>query len=190
MEPYLGEIHMFAGDYEPENYAFCDGRLLQISQYGGLYSILGTQYGGDGRTTFALPDLRGRVPVGVGVYTTLGAMPGSEGVSLPAAKIPAHSHGIQMQIAPGIKTTTDQGDVVVPDAECRLATGFSTDYQIEIENYRTPETGTEDVSLGGMSIGGGVSLANAGQGLPHDNMQPGLVVNFIIAIEGTYPLRS
>ena len=100
MEFALGQIYMFGGNFAPRNWAFCDGQLLPINQYQALYSILGTTYGGDGRTTFALPDLRGRMPVGVGQsqgthYVNQGEKSGVEDTILEVQTLPSHTHHIQ-----------------------------------------------------------------------------------------------
>ncbi len=108
-DQYVGEIRLFAGDYAPENWAFCDGRLLSIAEYQMLYSLIGTTYGGDGVSNFALPDLRGRVPVSQGNLTTpsgtvafhIGQMGGKESVTLTANTIPAHTHMAAVQSGSG-----------------------------------------------------------------------------------------
>ena len=109
-EPFVGEIRMFAGNFAPRGFAFCDGQLLAISQNDALFALLGTTYGGDGRTTFALPDLRGRVPVHAGsgpglTRRTLGQRAGSEQETLTLSQIPAHNHNMRALDKPGGKAT-------------------------------------------------------------------------------------
>jgi microcystin-dependent protein len=159
-DQFIGEIRMFAGNFAPREWAFCDGRLMPISQYQALYSILGTTYGGDGRTDFALPDLRGRVPLhpGSGPGLTerrLGEEGGSEQVTLSEAEIPGHSHGV---------TAAGDGQTV------RSLSYFGTQTEVPQQT-----TGVTDPTGGGQ---------------PHDNMPPFQAVNFIIAIQGMYPSRS
>src|SRR3569623_1528496 len=114
MDNFLGEIRMFAGNYAPEDWHFCDGSTLQINQFDALYALLGTTYGGDGRVTFGLPDLRGRAPVHKGTGTglppvTLGQKGGSETVSLPAANLPPHTHPLNAVNAPATTNTPGNG---------------------------------------------------------------------------------
>lgn len=174
-EPFIGQITMFGGNFAPRGWAFCDGQLLPISQNTALFSILGTTYGGDGRTTFGLPDLRGRVPMGPrnGPGLTprqLGERAGTEAVTLNVDQIPGHSHV----------------------AQCVAPAGNSND---AVNNYWADDAG---VSSGTYHTGAGVSLsamnsnaiANTGGGQPHANVQPFLCVNFIIALVGIFPSRN
>ncbi len=173
VEPFIGEISMFAGNFPPRNWAFCDGQLLQISQYQALFSILGTTYGGDGRTTFALPDLRGRVPIhsgsgaGPGLTTRgLGSTGGAEAVALGAANIPGHSHTV--------KASTSEGGFDSPEGRypARPASGI-------------PQYGDQaDTALAGDAV------ADFGTASPHENMPPFLALNYIIALVGTFPSRN
>lgn len=149
----------------PLGWAFCDGSLLPISQYDALYALIGTTYGGDGQTTFALPDLRGRVPVHRGNTIAIGAIVGQESVTLTAATMPAHSHTLLASADPG--TSTSPGGNV-------LAQSTNKPYR----------AGAPSVSLAASSVGG------AGGGLPHSNVQPSLCVNFCIALEGFFPSRN
>ena len=172
MEPFIGFIGMFGGNFAPRNWALCDGNLLSISQHQALYSILGTTYGGDGRTTFALPDMRGRVPMhpggGPGLSNrSLGQKGGSEEVALSVAQIPAHSHSGTLK---GIEEDGNATDL----ADKALA------------NHTGYHTGTPDTDM----AAGSVSTNNTGGGQAHDNVQPFLCVNFIIALVGTYPSRN
>lgn len=160
-DQYVGEIRMFAGNYAPQGWALCNGQLLNISQYEVLYVLIGTTYGGDGRTTFALPDLRGRVPIHNNNAMPLGSLGGTEKVTLTTQQLPAHTH-----IA---SATTITGDVSSPANGVWAA----------INNY------SDDTSkLVSMSASG---IAAAGGSQAHDNMMPSTAVSFIIALEGIFP---
>lgn len=173
-EPFIGEIRIFAGTYAPAGWKFCDGSLLKVWDYQALFAVIGNQYGGDGRETFALPDLCGRTPMhwGQGTGLTkreLGEAGGQTTVTLTPAQMPAHSH--------------------VPQATRANATSAS------------PEGGLWAKSTGGVNLYSTVdppayarlsenALQASGGGQPHNNMQPYLVLNFIIALEGIFPVRG
>jgi len=172
MDNYLGEVRIFAGNYAPEGWQFCNGQSLSVSEYQALYSLIGTTYGGDGVNTFALPDLRGRVPVGVGsgpglTPRVLGQSGGSEEVALVESQIPAHGHNLTVNTSEASTATPSQN--MLPSS---VSAGF----------YR-PSTGTnvlkEDLSVNACSLSGGA------QG--HVNIMPSFCLNFIIAVTGTYP---
>jgi microcystin-dependent protein len=165
-EPFLGSITLFAGNFAPAGYALCNGQLLPISQNTALFSILGTTYGGNGVTTFALPDLRGRVPVhagqgpGLSLYD-LGQAAGEETVTLTTAELPPHAHS---QTASNAEQTTNRPGNAVP-ARGGVYDGTSDGTTM------TPTTTT-------------------GSGQPHDNRQPYLTLNYIIALQGIFPSRN
>lgn len=172
MEPFIGEIRMFSGTYAPQGWAFCDGSILAIANNSALFSLVGTTYGGNGQTTFALPDLRGRLPMhpgnGPGLSPrTLGESSGSESVTLLATQMPAHSHSV------GCHSAADQSAPAnsIPAAE---ATGGAPVYS------SLPPDGIMSPAM----------ITAAGGSQPHDNMPPFLCVNFIIALVGVYPPRS
>jgi microcystin-dependent protein len=172
-EPYIGEIRMFAGNFAPKNWALCNGQLLPISQNQALFSILGTTYGGDGRTNFALPDLRSRVPVHAGQGTglsnyVLGEQTGSEQHTLLASQMPVHSHPVNAVNTGGNQAGPTNG---VPAIE---STGTSLNYSSAAPN----------TTMNSQMIG------NAGGNQPFSTVQPVLCVNFIIALYGIYPSRS
>jgi microcystin-dependent protein len=170
-EPFIGEVKIWAGNFAPRNWAFCNGQLLPIAQNTALFSLLGTTYGGDGRTTFALPDLQGRAPMhpGTGPGLTskrLGEKGGVENVSLATAQIPSHTHNWTAQSRRG-----DLADPVGRDL-ARASSGNA---------YHAPGNVVQMASNAIGETGGGGS---------HNNMQPYLALSFIIALQGIYPSRS
>lgn len=172
-EPFVGEIRIFAGNYAPQNWAFCQGQLMTISDNQALYALLGNIYGGDGRTTFALPDLRGRVPVHQGAGPTLtprkaGNLYGEEAVSLQSTQLPQHSH--VMQAAGAADAATPQGNLP--------GDGVASSSKAYSPSAQTPATMASDM------------LEVSGEGLPHNNMMPSLAMNYIISLMGIYPSRN
>lgn len=161
---YLGEIRIFGGNFAPAHWSFCDGSLLSISQNEALYTLLGTTYGGDGITTFALPDLRGRVPVHPNPTIPQGSKAGTESVTLLQSQLPAHTHTAS--------ATNTTGDLSSPQQAIWSASS--------LQNYANNGT---LVSMHPQS------LSIAGNNLPHDNMMPSLAISFIIALAGVYPSR-
>lgn len=175
MEPFIAQIMLFGGNFAPRSWAFCDGQLLPISSNTALFSIVGTVYGGDGRTTFALPDLRGRIPMHAGTGNGLsqrriGQSLGEENVTLQPAQIPVHNHGILVAGAPASSSR--------PSGDAFGAGAFYVD-----NNPSDPAT-QPAIALNANTI------ASAGGGQGHDNMQPTLCINYIIALQGIFPSRS
>lgn len=177
-DPYLGEIRLFAAGVVPRGWLPCDGRTLAIQTNAALYSLLGVQFGGDGRTTFMLPDLRGRVIAGAGVsahsgtvYQT-GAAGGVESVTLSTAQMPAHTHPVIASAANGAFATAEGNYFAAPVA----STGGGA------EPLYANDT-THKLALAPQSID------SAGGGAAHDDMQPSLVLNYCIATAGIYPMR-
>ncbi|RTQ48477.1 phage tail protein [Hymenobacter gummosus] len=164
-QPYVGEIGIFCGNFAPVGWAFCDGSLLAISEYDTLYQLIGTTYGGDGQQTFALPDLRGRVPMHSGNGYTLSETGGVEQVTLTQQQIPSHSHFVPASTSPG--TTASPSGAVPADG----ANG-SAQY--------TQDTGS-------LVKQPAQNLPVVGGSQPHENMQPFLVVNYIISLYGIFP---
>lgn len=182
MDEMMGIIKLFAGNFAPQNYFYCNGQLLPISQYSALFSLLGTTYGGDGVNTFALPDLRSRVPVGGGMgaspstNTTVncGDLGGETYHTLVTAEMPAHNHEIVVSNTAATQATATAGvSIATPGSgsgrEFAPTFGFNTD---------VPNTQLNIAS--GMSAGGNV---------PHNNMQPYLGMSYIICWAGVYPSR-
>jgi len=167
--PFIGEIRLFGGNFAPLGWAFCNGQLLPISENDALFGLLGTTYGGDGQTTFAMPDLRGRVPVhqgpGPGLSSRqIGETTGTETVTLSTQQLPAHSHA--------------------PAANDGAGTQSNPAGQVWAAGVKAFAAGPVDSNLGGSG------LAPAGGSQPHDNMLPFQAVNFIIALEGIFPPQS
>ncbi|MFE6796531.1 phage tail protein [Paenibacillus chitinolyticus] len=164
-EPFVGEIRLFANNYAPRGWAFCEGQTLSINGNQALYSLIGTVYGGDGRTNFKLPDLRGRVPIHVGTTNPLGQSEGEAAHTLTINEMPAHTHQV---FASG-----NPGSTFAPAANV---------WADETAQYDPPSTPAVSMNAGALSI--------AGQSQPHSNMQPYLVANFAIALVGIYPSRN
>ena len=177
MEGTIGEIRLFAGNFAPRNWAFCAGQLLAISQNTALFSILGTTYGGNGQTTFALPDFRGRSAVGVGqgpglTNISLGEVSGEENVTLLSTQMPAHTHALNVSNTPANTSTPGNTTslAVVTDV---------TENAMNTYNAVAPNTTLNNQSI---SI--------AGNSQPHNNRPPYLGMNYIICLFGIFPSRN
>ena len=173
-EPFVGEIRMFAGNYAPQGWAFCDGQLLAVSQNEALFSLLGTIYGGDGRTTFGLPDLRGRTPIHAGAgpglsSRNLGTKGGAEKVTVTTNQLPSHTHAPQATVA----AASDRQPL--PN---KMFAGSLVDAY------------TSEGTSGSLVNFASAAVANTGGSQAHSNIQPFLCVNFIIALFGIYPSRN
>jgi microcystin-dependent protein len=186
-EPFIGQVMIFAGNFAPRNWAYCDGTLLQISQNQALFSLLGTNYGGDGRVTFALPDLRGRVPLAPGTGPglanyRLGQEGGVEDVTLNSTQMPSHSHTATATTTTTIMAEGSPGTVSDPTGNI-LASGT---------NIFRPNSRAEDVAMDPdmVSAETTVNVSATGGGQVHENRQPYLAINYIIALQGIYPSRS
>lgn len=164
-QPYVGEVRMFAGNFAPAGWMFCEGQLLSISEYETLFQLIGTTYGGNGQSTFALPDLRGRIPIHQGNGFILAETGGAEEITLTTSQIPAHNHTILGSNATG-SGTSPSGSVLARNAS--------------VEGY------TNDTSGGLLALNAGV-IAPTGGSQPHTNMAPYLCVNFIISLFGIFP---
>lgn len=177
-EPFIGEIRMFGFNFNPRGYAFCNGATLFISQNTALFSILGTTYGGNGTTTFGLPNLQGRAVVGAGqgpglTPRSLGETGGQATVALNSTQIPQHTHGLN---AATLTPQNPAQNVPTPTVQAQL--GLSAPNNIYIDPV-TPNT-----SLIASSI------SPTGGNLPHENRQPNLAINFCIATQGIFPSRN
>lgn len=178
MEGTVATIMMFAGNFAPQGWAFCDGSLLAISENDALFSLIGTTYGGDGQTTFALPDLRGRVPVGTGQgaglsSVSLGEKAGNEHATLTTSQMPGHIH--QMKATVG--STSANADASNNPAHVLGTPGVNV--------YTAPANATP-AHLSGANV----TLANTGSNVPFDTRQAFQVINYVICLYGIYPSRS
>ncbi|MDP3876954.1 MAG: tail fiber protein [Methylobacter sp.] len=168
-QPYIGEIRLFAGNYAPLNWMFCEGQLLAIVDYDILFALIGTTYGGDGQNTFALPDLRGRAPLHQSNSFSIGVMGGAENETLTVAQIPSHSHNQAAYAGAGTRSTATHNFIAAPLVGTALAKAFHS------------------ASNTTMATGG---LAAAGSNQAHNNMQPYLCINYIISLTGTFPQQT
>jgi microcystin-dependent protein len=166
-QPYVGEIRMFAGNFAPAGWMFCEGQLLPISEYETLFNLIGTTYGGDGQSTFALPDLRGRVPLHQGNGFTLAETGGVETVTLTVSQIPAHSHPMLAS------TSTGTGSNPTGNVLDQMSGGILF-YKAQVPN----------IALAPQSV------SSTGGSQPHDNFQPYLCVDFIISLFGIFPSQT
>lgn len=167
-EPYIGEIRMFAGNFNPAGWAFCDGALMPISENDALFTLIGTTYGGDGQETFALPDLRGRLPIHQGGGFTLGQNGGVEEVTLTTNQIPAHTHPLLCAASGGTPNSNPQGGYWGPSDQTQYSTAAGT------------------VQMGNPNI----TAAPAGGSQPHSNFMPYLCIQYIISLFGVFPPPS
>lgn len=169
-QPYVGEIRMVGFNFAPVGWAFCNGQTLPISQYDTLYNLIGTTYGGDGQTSFALPNLQSRIPFhqgtdSMGDTLVIGQLSGAETVTLTTAQLPSHSHTLAANSASGSQPSPSAGF---------WAASVLDEFSTESANHAMAPSTT--VAVGG--------------GQPHDNMPPAMVVNFIISLFGIYPSQG
>jgi len=163
--PFLGEVKIIAFNFAPKGWALCNGQFLPINQNQALFSLLGTMYGGNGQTTFALPDLRGRTPIHIGNGHTQGEVGGQTAHTLTISEMPTHTHVLN--------GTSTAGTALIPVGNL-LATGAT-------QLYAPPAT------LAAMNAG---SVGNTGGSQPHENRQPYSVLNFAIALQGIFPSQN
>ena len=191
MQPMIGEMRMFGGNFAPRGWAFCKGQLLAISQHTALFSILGTTYGGDGRTTFGLPDLRGRAGIGDGTgpgltNRRLGEQGGSQENVLSANQMAAHTHQTNFDgqgVNAGVSIPAVNDDGTTDETENNILANSAGSYAA---------ASAADTTLGAFSaaVTGTANSSSVGSGAPINNMQPYLAVSYCICIEGIYPPRS
>lgn len=167
MDPFLGEIKLLPWAWAPVGWRLCDGSLLAISANSALFSLLGTQYGGDGTQTFGLPDLRGRTPVHFGTTYPQGAKTGTENVNLLLGNLPTHTHQLRGGSSLG---------------QANLPVGSLAQSNPTTNPHYAPDTTVQQLNPTSVQI--------AGSGAPHDNMQPFLVLSYCIATVGVYPTRN
>jgi microcystin-dependent protein len=188
--PFLGQIILVGFTFAPRGWAFCQGQLLSISQNTALFSLLGTTYGGNGTTTFALPDLRGRVPVGFGQGPGLsnydqGEVLGTENVVLLANQMPIHTHAISLTgltATSHVKNAAGNQQSPVGNVPAVEAAGVTATYSDQ----------APDAVMGpaAVTVGGTATAANAGGSLPVGIVQPSLAMNYVIALQGIFPSRN
>jgi microcystin-dependent protein len=170
-QPYIGEVRIFAGNFAPQGWAFCDGQLMPISENDALFTLIGTTYGGDGEVTFALPDLRGRVPIHMGqgpsgITHQIGEAAGVEQVTLTSQQIPAHNHAWLASTGGGT-SNTPQNNVVAAPAVTKL--------------YRLTNPGDALAATVVQPTGGSQ---------PHENLMPYIAINYIISLFGIFPTQA
>lgn len=165
-QPYVGEIRMFAGNFAPVGWNFCDGSLLPISEFETLFQLIGTQYGGDGQSTFAVPDLRGRIPIHMGSGFTLAETGGAETVTLTASQIPSHTHTMFASTSAG-SVNSPAGHVIAASPSVVLYTADVTDTNMSA-----------------------AAVSTVGGSQPHTNFMPYLCVSFIISQFGIFPSQT
>lgn len=185
MDGYYGEIRLFAGNFAPRNWAFCQGQVLDLEQNSALYSVIGSFYGGDDQKTFNLPDLRGRVAIssgqgpGLSSYS-LGAAGGVEDVYLNVNEIPSHTHSMQSSLNVSVGVVEDDGN-------SQEVAGHALANSPSEEFY---SSNSPSGQLAGVQVTGSVTAGNTGGNLSHENRMPFLAVNYIICTSGEYPPRS
>jgi microcystin-dependent protein len=182
MDCYLGEIRIFAGNYAPAGWAICDGRLLDIQANQTLFSLISNTWGGDGRVTFALPDLRGRLPVGQGAAPgltarVLGTYGGTETVAVSEAACPTHNHALLATTAAATELTPGPRMV---HAAASVQGGTSS----------APGLAYATRAVNAPQVLNDATISEEGGGQPHNNLMPALAINFIIALQGTYPVSD
>lgn len=165
-EPFLSEIRMMSFNFAPQGWALCNGQLLLINQNQALFALLGTTYGGNGQTNFALPDLRGRVPIHVGPGQVLGERAGAQAHTLSPAELPQHTHPL--------RASTEPGTEVIP-ADALLAVN-------NLPAYHAPEAPLSTLDS--------ATVSNVGGNQAHENMQPYLTISFCIALQGLFPSQN
>jgi microcystin-dependent protein len=167
-QPYVGEIRMFGGNFAPAGWMFCEGQLLPISEFETLFNLIGTTYGGDGQSTFALPDLRGRLPMHQGGGFTLAETGGAETVTISVNTMPSHSHPFLGTTNPG--TQNQPASATLAQSPTTNAFPYGTDNPLTTLNAS--------------------SVSSVGGSQPHDNFQPYLCVDFIISLFGIFPSQT
>lgn len=165
-QPYVGEIRMFGGNFAPEGWMFCNGQLLAISDYETLFNLIGTTYGGDGSQTFALPDMRGRIPINISGNHPMGEVAGSETVTLITNQLPAHSHPL-LASTNVANSPNPGGNLLGKSSQVNMFFGDPT-----------------NINMSPVAVG------PAGGNQAHDNMMPYLCVSFIISLFGIYPVPN
>ena len=178
-EPFLSEIRIFSFNFPPKGWAFANGQFLPINQNQALFSLLGTTYGGNGQTTFALPNLRGRTPIHFDASHNLGEAAGSTSVTINIQQLPTHTHlqNARTEVVPVEQANQDPTNKFLASAQLALQGGFTSPVSLY----------TQPANLTALNA---ASISNTGGSQPHNNMMPYLVLNFVIALQGIFPSRN
>lgn len=198
METFVGDIHMFGFNFAPRDWVTCAGQLLPISSNAALFSLLGTAYGGDGRSNFAIPDMRGRAPVGAGqgigmhTYWQPGSKFGSETHTMTSQEMSSHTHAASLESSNGsnLMATADPADAAVPAAGSLLAQTVATGGAQDKPEYIYGTSDQNLVPLGGLHIAGTIEVSPTGGNIPFNILQPSLGINYCISTSGEYPQRT
>jgi microcystin-dependent protein len=173
--PFLGQIQPFGFGFAPKGWALCNGQIFPISQNTALFSLLGTMYGGDGKTNFALPNLQSRVPMHLGNTIVQGQTGGEESITLTVSQLPAHNHGFSGTSGAANSKSPNTGSAFAQSNRSGTSPG---------DNYYAPDNSPGTGPLNPTTVG------NFGGGLPHTNLQPYLTINWCIALQGVFPARN
>jgi len=189
-EPFLGELMIVSWNFAPRGWAMCNGQLLPINQNQALFSLLGTQFGGNGQTNFALPDLRGRVPIGFAETGPpfIGEQAGQEVVTLTLSEIPAHAHTATASIQNPLVAIAACSSAAA-DSRTPVNNGLAIDAANVTALYGAVAPNAE-MRADAVRFGGAGAIGNAGGGQPHNNLAPYLVLNFCICLSGVFPSRN
>ena len=200
MEGTIGEIRMFAGNFAPRSWAFCEGQLLPVAQNTALFSIIGITYGGDGRTTFALPDLRGRVPIGSGSGPGLstyreGQKTGVETTTLTSRNLPPHHHMVTVDgttnvLNAAVSIPTINDEATLDESDGNVLAVASSNNSVTTNIYGPSNAIDSNLAPFRASVTGNINTQNTGAGQSFNNLQPSLATYFIICLQGIYPSRS
>lgn len=177
--PFLAEIRCVSFNFPPKGWAFCNGQLLPINQNRALFSLLGTTYGGNGQTNFALPNLRGRTPIHTGASHTLGEAAGTSSVTLTIPQLPGHTHSMQGRAA---QASLVGGDIPTSTKSLGQAVAASGSTPVPVNLYSKKASGQVAMAADSVSTTGGSQ--------PHTNMMPSLVLNYVIALQGIFPSQN
>ncbi|MFY0256169.1 phage tail protein [Chitinophaga sp. 30R24] len=180
--PFIGEIRIFAGNFAPAGWMFCQGQILSIAENDTLFNLIGTTYGGDGQTTFMLPDLRGRVPLHINPSYPLGSFGGAESLALVAANLPAHTHNITGTVA---VTTLGENPGTLSQADNNYPAITSGPLIYSTNQHATNRLGP--LKVASFAPGTMLQVQPTGNNQPKNNMQPFTAINFIISLYGIYP---
>ena len=191
LEPFLAEIMVISWNFPPKGWALCNGQLLPINQNQALFALLGTTYGGNGQTTFALPDLRGRVPISFSQNGPffIGEQAGQEAVPLTLSEIPVHVHAATASTQNPLTATGLACSGATADRRTPVSNGLARE-AANVTALYTAATPNADMRADAVRFGGAGAIGAAGGGQPHNNVQPSLALNFCIALTGIFPSQT